>query len=383
MTGIGRRFALLLLAAAAVGFTPVPASAAGDAGTAVISADKVIGVPAQGTYRIHVIDVGTGLSVFVEGADFTLLFDAGSNDDFARGEGNRVLAYLNKVRPHLTKIDHLLLSHPHKDHSELMPDVLSTYEIGNLWDSGSTNPICSYRMLLTAAATKHGLTYHDSIDGSGEHKVSFAQQKCYGKSVPAGAVSVARGAVIAPKLEIQLGAGATMTFLHGYGAETTDFNNASLIVRLTLGGRHILLPGDAQGGQRKAPSEPAAVGSVEKQALDCCRALLASDVLVAGHHGSKTSSRREFLDAIKATTYVISAGPTKYGSVTLPDDVVVQELSSRGIVWRTDVDDAACKTSTTKIGTPNDGKPGGCDNVVILIGSDGGISTGYYRPTAH
>src|SRR5882724_2517486 len=36
--------------------------------------------PAPGTYQIHLIDVGTGLSILVRGADFALLYDAGSND---------------------------------------------------------------------------------------------------------------------------------------------------------------------------------------------------------------------------------------------------------------------------------------------------------------
>ena len=55
--------------------------------------------PPAGTYVVHSIDVGTGLSIFVEGTDFTLLYDAGSNDDTARAPDNRVIAYLKAVRP--------------------------------------------------------------------------------------------------------------------------------------------------------------------------------------------------------------------------------------------------------------------------------------------
>jgi len=369
------------LAAAALALAcafAAPAFARGEPGAGTLPASSVTGVPEAGTYRVHVIDVGTGLSVFVEGSDFALLFDAGSNDDFARGAGNRVIAYLKAVRPDLTRLDHLILSHPHKDHSELMPDVLAAYQVANLWDSGSLNPICSYRMLLTAAKDKTGLTYHDAIAGTGDHRAVFKTQTCYGKSVPGGTVEVHRGTQIVPKLEVPLGAGATMTFLHAYGAETTDFNNASVVVRLALGTRHILLPGDAQGGGRQVPTKPVANGSVENQVLDCCAALMASDVLVAGHHGSKTSSRTAFLEGIGAKTYVISAGPTKYGSVILPDDEVRDELLRRGTLWRTDGNDKACKTSTTKIGNRNDGKAGGCENVVILIGADGTMSAGYF-----
>src|SRR5262249_14495174 len=68
------------------------------------------------TFFIDVVDVGTGLGVLVRGPDFTLVYDAGSNDDMGLGSNNRLLAYLKLVVPDLTTIDHLILSHPHTDH---------------------------------------------------------------------------------------------------------------------------------------------------------------------------------------------------------------------------------------------------------------------------
>jgi beta-lactamase superfamily II metal-dependent hydrolase len=76
-----------------------------------------------GPYKVHVIDVGTGLAVFVEGRDFALLYDAGSQDDLHGGDENRIVAYIEAVRPGLARVDHLILSHPHKDHLQLMPDI--------------------------------------------------------------------------------------------------------------------------------------------------------------------------------------------------------------------------------------------------------------------
>jgi len=70
---------------------------------------------------MHVIDVGTGLSVFVRGPDFALLYDAGSNDDIALGNSNRTMAYLNTLQPPIQKIDYVILSHPHRDHVALLP----------------------------------------------------------------------------------------------------------------------------------------------------------------------------------------------------------------------------------------------------------------------
>jgi beta-lactamase superfamily II metal-dependent hydrolase len=50
-------------------------------------------------YTMDVVDVGTGLGILVRGPDFTLVYDAGSNDDLARGAANRMLAYIKAVAP--------------------------------------------------------------------------------------------------------------------------------------------------------------------------------------------------------------------------------------------------------------------------------------------
>src|SRR5262249_40808501 len=90
--------------------------------------------PAPGSYRIHLIDVGTGLSILVQGADFAMLYDAGTNDSDERP--SRVIAYLaaaigqsgpddlcsyppgSASSSHKAiAIDHVVLSHPHYDHA--------------------------------------------------------------------------------------------------------------------------------------------------------------------------------------------------------------------------------------------------------------------------
>lgn len=161
-----------------------------------------------------------------------------------------------------------------------------------------------------------------------------------------------------------------MTFLHADGSTHASFNENSVVVLLELGEARVLLMGDAEAGGRKAPTTPPAAHSIEGLLLTCCREELAADVLVVGHHGSKTSSRREFLDAVGAETYIVSAGPTKYGSVTLPDPEIIAELESRGPVMRTDLNDSECGTREAKIGPDEDGRPGGCDNIRVTLGSE-------------
>ena len=207
-----------------------------------------------------------------------------------------------------------------------MPDILTTYRVRNVWDSGALNPICSYRALLTNVVAEAGVAYHDALGGSGTHDAVFNAQTCYGQQLPATTVRVPQGAQIAEGAAVPLGANAAMTFLHADGTRQSSFNENSLVVRLDLGTRRILLPGDGEAGGRRPPSTAPTPTSVEGELLACCAAALRSDILVAGHHGSMTSSRTAFLDAIGATQFVVSAGPTKYSSVTLPDAVVIERI---------------------------------------------------------
>jgi competence protein ComEC len=92
-----------------------------------------------------------------------------------------------------------------------------------------------------------------------------------------------------------------------------------------------------------------------------------ADVLVVGHHGSKTSSRKPFIEVVSPSVSVISSGPKKYSGTQLPDPGIVGLLQNQSTFFRTDRDDSACTASAQKIGTDSDGKPGGCDYVVIAF----------------
>ena len=131
-----------------------------------------------------------------------------------------------------------------------------------------------------------------------------------------------------------------------------------------LAGKRMLLVGDAESGPRKDPSYP--VGDVEEFLIEHHKDAIRSDILQVGHHGSKTSSRREFLEAVKPSLALLSTGPKKYGTVTLPDVEVLDELTRVGAkILRTDERDGDCPI-TGRIG--GDKGPGGCDAWVITIG---------------
>jgi competence protein ComEC len=310
--------------------------------------------------------VGTGLSILVTGPGFALLYDAGSNDDLSTGEHNRVVDYLKRTVPDLQTLDHVILSHPHRDHVELMADVFAAFEVKDVWNSGAYNDICGYRGLLSAIAAEPDVRYHTALLNYGDEAIELTE-RC---RMPAQTLELVHGARIDAE-PIRLGTNASMRFLYVDGSEHSDLNDNSLVLQLKLGSHTVLLMGDAGGGSRKLPSTPPSPDSIEGVLLTCCSADLVSDVLVVGHHGSKTSSRTRFLDAVGAKVFIVSSGPTKYSGTGLPDAEVIEELERRGQVWRTDVDDQACGESAAKVGRTEDGRPGGCTNVVLSLTSQG------------
>jgi beta-lactamase superfamily II metal-dependent hydrolase len=329
------------------------------------------------SFEVHVIDVGTGLGVLVRGADFVLLYDGGSNDDRRLGENNRMLAYMRAVAPELEDIDHIILSHPHQDHVVLLPDIFGHYQVRRVWDSGRLWDICGYRAFITAVRDEPDVVYHSASQDFGIREFPFTAANCYGRALQSESIAIPHGHRI-NEHPVPVGRGATMTFLYADGGPHTSPNENSLVVRLDLGSSRVLFMGDAEAGGRRDPSIPPHPSSIEGILLSCCRSDLQADVLIVGHHGSMTSSRAAFLDAIGASTFVISSGPTQYGAVVLPDSVVVAELASRGSVFRTDLNDDTCGHNPLKVGEPEDGRPGGCDNVQILISGDGQVTVEYW-----
>jgi competence protein ComEC len=179
---------------------------------------------------------------------------------------------------------------------------------------------------------------------------------------------------------VPLGTGASLNFVYRDPADHGDPNGNSLVTLLTLGGRRILLMGDAEGGERpRPPAPPPAVPqarSIEAVLLAGDRALITADAVVVGHHGSLTSSRSAFIEATGARIFAISSGPHPYSGVRLPDALVVGYLRTRGQVLQTNENDDLCIGSSAKIGVDDDESPGGCDSIVITV-DRGAISAAY------
>jgi competence protein ComEC len=91
-----------------------------------------------------------------------------------------------------------------------------------------------------------------------------------------------------------------------------ETNDSSIVGQLIYGDSSFLLTGDS----------PA---SVEKILVDKLGPSLKSDVLKAGHHGSKTSSSELFVGTVLPTYTIISAGlKNRYGH---PNAEVIETLN--------------------------------------------------------
>ena len=342
-----------------------------------------------GTFRVHNIDVGTGLAVLVQGADFTMLFDGGSADDSSgitsSGANNsRLLAYLfaalgpsgeaactptaddweREDRPQI-RIDHVFLSHPHEDHVAMLDEVLRCYDVKNVWDSGDNNARSTYSDFLRAVSAESGVIYHNAAGlRAGQRMQAFG-----GGTIALPSRVVAMG----ENDEVRLGARASLRFLHVDGRTTDDENLNSSVVRVELGSISMLLTGDVESGPRANPS--ATLGQGEKALVENHAQDLHADIFQVPHHGSSTSSRLEFLELVQPRIALIGVGPLPYAGVVLPEANVIsaiKSLASKPVILRTDLNDrsvARCAERGSRVDRVgnDDSRPGGCDNFIIDI----------------
>lgn len=331
-------------------------------------ADLPADPPAPGSWRIHLLDVGTGLAVLVQGADFTLLYDAGSSDPDERPL--RVVAYLaaalgrsgdglcsedGAASPTRRSLDHVVLSHPHQDHASALELVLHCFDVRNLWDAGRIVDTVFYRELMFALAASPATAYHTAA-------IPPADRTRRVKDAAIVLPPALAWSTFAEGDRVALGAGAGLEILHAEAKAHRDVNRNSIVLAVALGGARLLLTGDAGSGPRADPSAPA--GEIEAHLLDRAAALRA-DILQVGHHGSLTASRTVFLAAVAPALALVSAGPRRFGPVRLPDEAVLAALAAAGaVVLRTDLHDDGCPDAG-RIG--GDRGPGGCDGWLITI----------------
>lgn len=230
--------------------------------------------------KVSVIDVGQGDSILIESEGRVLLVDAG---DVSKGAA--VVAYLQQEG--VREIDYLVASHPHADHIGGMVEVFDAFDVDKVLAPSLSMGTKVYRNFLEAVRNEP-----DAV-----------------------MATPGVGAVY------QLGDATFEILANGDGATKDDPNAASMVIRVSCAGRSFLLTGDLPG---KSEQELAASG-----------AGLASDALKVCHHGSRHSSTKPFLDAVRPSYAVISCGTdNSYGH---PHAEAVKRLQATGAsIYRTD-----------------------------------------------
>jgi competence protein ComEC len=247
--------------------------------------------------RVTMIDVGQGSAVLLEfpGGAAALIDGGGFADPAAFDIGARVVAPF-LWRRKIAAIDTLVLTHANSDHVNGLAFIADNFKVRELWTNGESRPILGYDALMQAAA-RRGITVRDVSELPRE-------------SILHGA----RVEVLYPPRD----------FLNRRETERwrRNENNNSLVTRVSLGGVSVLIPGDIM-----RPAEKELVASAGER--------LQSTVLIAPHHGSRSSNSEEFIRAVAPEVVLISCAERARSGILHPQ-VLQRYESGRARVYRTD-----------------------------------------------
>src|SRR5690625_1021705 len=230
---------------------------------------------------VHYIDAGQGDAALLQFTDendtYTILYDSGD------WQGNEVVPYLEKEN--VDFIDIVMISHPHADHIGQLEEVLTNFDVGEVWMTENT---------------ANSSVYEGAAEAILASDADYEEPKA-GDIFDVGELTIQ---ILHPK------------------TLTGDLNQDSLSAHFSYGDTAFLFTGDAYVKQ-------------EKQMIDQDMNLEA-DFLQLGHHGSDTSTSQPFLDEVKPTYAIYSAGKgNTYGH---PHQEVLDRLDASNVnTYGTDV----------------------------------------------
>jgi beta-lactamase superfamily II metal-dependent hydrolase len=301
---------------------------------------------------VRVVDVGAGLCTIakVPGAGY-LVYDAGhwTNQHC-----------LNAVREIVEGgvIELLVISHSDGDHLGNAAAILEEFEIRRIVTTGS-----------------------ERWDASNFR----AMQEAIGKEVQLGGASVQnlRSSPLEPGTRITM-KDATVTLVAGWHewpapaglSEAERRNVISVVVRLEFAGHAVLFAGDAVG--RRIDDPDTACKDGEKAVVDNAGTVpIASNVLVAPHHGADNGSATCFITAVAPSFVVFSAGHQHRH----PRTAAAQRYLSQGVplanLFRTDRGDAEGGTEWPHGRVNGCSDKAGDDDVEIVLPKTGNVRVAY------
>lgn len=224
---------------------------------------------------VYFLDVGQADSILLSNNRHYMLIDAGNNED-----GPKLVNYFKSLG--ITKFDYVIATHAHEDHIGGMDDIIKNFDIGTFY------------MPDLITTTK---TFEDVLDALSEKQIAFET----------------------PTIDQEFSFSDTKITTLYVNNEAKNLNDSSIVLRLKHGTNTFLFTGDAST-------------KVEKQLLN---KNIASDVLKVGHHGSRYSTSKEFLNKVNPQYAIISVGINN--TYKHPHDETLKKLNDKKIIiYRTD-----------------------------------------------
>ena len=200
---------------------------------------------------IHFIDVGQGDAIFIQDGASNMLIDAGDNS-----AKPTVLDYL--IALDVKSIDYIIGTHPHADHIGGLSEIISYFEVENII------------MPKVGHTTR---TFEDLLVAIKEKNLRVTSPKLYDTYK----LSQGKFTIIAPSSD-----------------QYSNLNDYSIGIKLDFLDHSFIFTGDAERTSEE-----------EMLNLDIS---LEADVYKVAHHGSSSSTTREFIEAINPSISIIQVG---------------------------------------------------------------------------
>ncbi len=220
------------------------------------------------TFTVTYLDVGQGNAALIQfpGKERMLIDGGGfSRDNFDVG---RMVVAPFLFRSKILQIDYLVLTHPQSDHMNGLRFIASNFRPKEFWHNGDKGVSRSFKDLMKI------------LDDKRTNKLTPADWKG-GREI-----SGVRIELLHPLSE----RGETALSHRGLG-----LNDNSLVLKFSYGGKSFLFPGDLERAG-------------EEVVMSTSGSLLESDILLAPHHGGRSSSSESFLERVRPSICVISSG---------------------------------------------------------------------------
>ncbi|MFC1844573.1 DNA internalization-related competence protein ComEC/Rec2 [Thermodesulfobacteriota bacterium] len=242
---------------------------------------------------VSILDVGHGSAIVLQlPHNKNILIDGGGavSDNFNIGE--RVIGpFLWKKK--INRLDSVVISHPHADHYNGLPFLLTHFHPKELWINDTTGDDPEYKELLNLASKLNIAIKTPETD-----EVLFQDNNtrllCLHNGVP-------------EEYATKKGQGSFLT-------KRLDTNDLSLVLKLETADNSFLFPAD--------------ISATMANTLISEKRNLQADILLAPHHGSRSSMSFDFIEAVGPEYIAISAG--RYNPFNLPDKSFF-DLEQKGI----------------------------------------------------